>query len=207
MLKQDMNPRTCIVSGVQQSPDRMIRFVLGPDNQVFADLKRKLPGRGCWVSCERKLVEEAVSRKQFARSFKTNAVASEDLPHQVDMLMLSEALGMVAMAKKAGELVPGQAKAEAVLRNGDAALLLMASDAGSDGVDKMGYALRTLQVHEGISVPVFAFFSSDELDEATGGVNVMHVAVTNGGLADKLAGLLERLARYRGEMAQKAHET
>ena len=32
--------------------DELIRFVVGPDG-VVPDLKRKLPGRGLWVTAER----------------------------------------------------------------------------------------------------------------------------------------------------------
>jgi hypothetical protein len=77
----------------------------------------------------------------------------------------------------------------------------MASDAGADGVTKMGFALRTLELHDGLSLPLFRSFVSAELDGATGGVNVMHLAILSGGMAGRLQIMLERLRRYRGEDA------
>jgi len=44
-----VNDRTCIVTREAGSPETLIRFVAGPDGQVVPDLKRRLPGRGCWV--------------------------------------------------------------------------------------------------------------------------------------------------------------
>ena len=37
--------RTCIVTGAEASPERMFRFVVGPENEVVPDLARRLPGR------------------------------------------------------------------------------------------------------------------------------------------------------------------
>ena len=53
-----MNDRTCIVTRQAGEPDGLLRFVVGPDMSVVPDLKRQLPGRGCWVSAERVHVDE-----------------------------------------------------------------------------------------------------------------------------------------------------
>ena len=49
--------------------DELIRFVVGPDG-VVPDLKRKLPGRGLWITAERAALKDAVTRNVFARGFK-----------------------------------------------------------------------------------------------------------------------------------------
>lgn len=200
-MKRDMNPRTCIVTRTEQSPDLMVRFVLDPESRVVPDLKRKLPGRGVWVSCDKALVQQAVAKGLFSRGFKAKVEAGQDLPDLVESLMCRNALDAISLAKKAGVVVPGQAKAEAAMRSGEAGLLLMASDAGADGVTKMGFALRTLELHDGLNLPLFRSFASAELDGATGGVNVMHLAILSGGMAGRLQIMLERLRRYRGEDA------
>ena len=38
--------RTCIATGETGAPERMIRFVVGPEGDVVPDLARRLPGRG-----------------------------------------------------------------------------------------------------------------------------------------------------------------
>jgi len=57
----------------------LIRFVLGPDDRVFADLKHKLPGRGVWVTARRDVVLEAVKRRHFARAFKADVNVPDTL--------------------------------------------------------------------------------------------------------------------------------
>ena len=55
-----MTERRCIVTREVLYPDQLIRFVAGPDGEVVPDLKRKLPGRGVWVTAKRDLVQQAV---------------------------------------------------------------------------------------------------------------------------------------------------
>src|SRR5436309_111199 len=60
--------RTCIVTRAVKPVDELIRFVVAPDGAVVADLKRRLPGRGVWVTAQRETVSEAVKRKAFGRA-------------------------------------------------------------------------------------------------------------------------------------------
>ena len=199
-----MNPRTCIVTRTEKRPEQMIRFVLGPENKVYPDIKRKLPGRGVWITARHNLVEEALREGLFARGFKSKVQSDPELPDVVEQLLAGSALETVSLAKKAGLLVPGQANAELAVRSGEAGLLLMALDASEGGKRKMEFATRSMELHHDIGVPVFRRFTSDELDKAIGSVNVMHLAVLSGSIADKLVTQLNRLIHYRDLDAEKA---
>ena len=59
--------RMCAVSRDVRPINELIRFVVAPSGEVIADLKRKLPGRGLWVSASRFAVAEAVLRDAPAR--------------------------------------------------------------------------------------------------------------------------------------------
>ena len=63
--------RRDIVSGEVMDEDRLIRFVVGPDQTVVPDLARKLPGRGLWVAADRVSVETAAKKGLFSRAAKT----------------------------------------------------------------------------------------------------------------------------------------
>ena len=65
-----INGRMCIVTRETGDPDDLIRFVAGPDGRVVPDLKRKLPGRGCWVKAERAVLEKAIARKLLTIAFQ-----------------------------------------------------------------------------------------------------------------------------------------
>jgi hypothetical protein len=192
---EDMNPRTCIVTREEGGPDGLIRFVAGPDGKVVPDLKRQLPGRGVWVTARREMVETAVRKHLFARGLKENVEAGPNLPGDVERLLEAAALSALSMARKAGLVVTGFTKVDAAIRSGKAALLLNASDAAEDGVRKLAQAVRSLD--ESARPQLRAAFTSDQMDLALGGNNVVHAAALRGGASDMLLARIDRLASYR----------
>ena len=190
-----MNPRTCIVTRKEKTPDKMIRFVVDPMDNVVPDLKRKLPGRGAWVTNSERELEIAIVRKIFDRSFKRKVTVSNQLPEMVDNLLAKEALNLLGLARKAGEAVTGFMKVDALVRAGDIAVLLHAANASDDGKGKLAQSLR---VSELLDVPVFNIFEGEMLDEVLGNANSVHVAFTRGGLAKKFESAINRLMDYRG---------
>src|SRR5690606_18790650 len=113
-----MSERTCIVTRRTGEPDGLLRFVVGPDMTVVPDLKRRLPGRGCWVSAERSYVDQAAKKNLFARAFKAQVTPPDDLGGMVDRLMAQSALGSLGLARKAGQVALGAAKVESAIRSG-----------------------------------------------------------------------------------------
>ncbi len=200
-MAQDMNPRTCIVTKTERSPDELIRFVKGPENQVFPDLKRKLPGRGVWVTARREILEQAVSKKLFARGFKDKVKVDGNLPQLVENLLRQASLQALAMSKKAGLVVTGQAKAETAIRDGIALALLQASDAGTDGVKKLAAAMKAQKTYEEQEVTLIDEFSSEELDKTLNGTNTMYVALSQGGATKKLVKMINRLINFKAPEA------
>src|SRR5215470_9461818 len=121
--KLDNGPRTdksatlrmCAVSREQKPVSELIRFVVSPAGEVVPDVKRKLPGRGLWVSAAREVVAEAVRRHQFSKGFKRNVRVAPTLPTDTENLLVQSAVEALAMAAKAGQVVSGFAKVEAAL--------------------------------------------------------------------------------------------
>lgn len=193
-----MNERTCIVTRRAGEPDGLLRFVVAPDMSVVPDLKRQLPGRGCWVSAERIHVEEAARKNLFSRAFKAKVTPPENLGDMVDMLMARAALGSLGLARKAGQLVMGAAKVDSAIRSGKAALVLHALEASPDGVRKLDQARRAVVWQEGPSIPAYKLFSEAELGLALGGTNVIHAAVLAGDTGKAVLKRMVALDRYRG---------
>src|SRR5690606_12143379 len=106
------------------------------------DLKRTLPGRGCWVSADRATVDKAVAKNHFSRAFKRQVTASPDLGSVVDALLARAVLGSLGLARKAGQVALGAAKVEAAVRSGEASFVLHAVEAAGDGVRKIAQARR-----------------------------------------------------------------
>ena len=129
--------RTCIATGAQMSPERAIRFVVGPDGEVVPDLARQLPGRGMWVLAERSAVDRAVARNLFARAARRAVKAPSDLGQRVERLLLERVLADLGRARRAGRAIAGFAKVERWIAEHRAGLLVVAEEAEGDGLRKL----------------------------------------------------------------------
>src|SRR5581483_6142421 len=128
--------RMCAVSREVRPVDELIRFVMAPSGEVIADLKRKLPGRGLWISASRQAVAEAVRRHQFSRGFKREVHASPTLATDTEIQLERFAIEALAMAAKAGQVVSGFGKVAEILQGPASPVraLIHASDGAADGI-------------------------------------------------------------------------
>lgn len=194
--------RTCIVTRAERPPEEMIRFVLAPDGAVTPDLRRRLPGRGVWVTATAETIAAAVGRRAFERAFRTRAATPEGLVEQIERLMQADCLQALALANKAGLVVSGFAKVEAAIAAGDIAAALHARDGGADGKRKIGQALRRRFGPE--TPPEMETFDSRQLDLALGRTNVIHAALRRGSASAALVEKLKRMQAYRATETQTA---
>src|SRR5881227_4120739 len=102
--------RMCAVTRQVRPIDELIRFVVAPSGEVIADLKRKLPGRGLWVSASHRAVAEAVRRNHFSRGFKRDVRAAATLADDTEALLVQSTIDALAIAAKAGQVVSGFGK-------------------------------------------------------------------------------------------------
>jgi predicted RNA-binding protein YlxR (DUF448 family) len=186
--------RFCAATRTVKPVDDMIRFVLGPDG-VVPDLKRKLPGRGIWITATKSALGDAVRHKVFARSFKREVRIAPDLPELTERLLRRAALDALAIAGKAGLVETGFAKTEAALTRDKVVALFHGSDARPDGVNKLAGTLRARPDAERV-LNVMAFASA-ELDLALGRSNVVHAALLAGPASNTFLARFHRLERFR----------
>ncbi|KRE21311.1 hypothetical protein ASE66_28115 [Bosea sp. Root483D1] len=187
--------RTCAVTRQGRAPEDLIRFVVGPGEVLVPDIRRKLPGRGVWVSLSAAAVGEAVKRRAFERSLKTKVTVSPDLAAEVDALLTRDAIQALAMANKAGLVSTGFAKVEAQAGAGRPAAVIAASDGAEDGRRKIGQALRRASTPK--DIPVVAIFASAELELALGREHVIHAALAPGPATEGFLARWRRLVRFR----------
>lgn len=203
LARKDGPERSCVVTRAVRSPDDLIRFVVGPDGVLTPDLRRKLPGRGVWVSVSAAVVREAVKRKAFERSLKAKVTVAPDLPALIDELMRRDAVQALAMANKAGLVTSGFAKVEAMIGSGRVAAVIEASDGAEDGKRKIGQALRRVAAERAgdgrraYEIPVVAQFAAADLELALGRAHVIHAALAPGPAAEGFLSRWRRLVRYR----------
>jgi predicted RNA-binding protein YlxR (DUF448 family) len=187
--------RLCVLTGRVMPVDDLLRFVVGPDGSVVPDLKRRLPGRGLWLTATRQVLADAVKRKVFARGFKRDVRATPDLVELTDRLCERAALDALAMAHKAGHVAAGFAKTDAALTHDRVVALINASDAAPDGSRKLAAALRHRP--DAANIAVVDRFTSAQLDLAFGRSNVIHAALLAGPESETFLARLGRFERFR----------
>jgi predicted RNA-binding protein YlxR (DUF448 family) len=186
--------RTCIVSRTVRPSAELIRFVVGPEARVFADLGHRLPGRGVWVTARADMVETAVRRRLFNRAFKAEVEVPASLAEDIRDAMRRDLRQSLSLANKAGNVITGFGKVEAAISEKPLAALIHAAEAAEDGRRKLAGQLRK-RFGDAISAfPVIQDLSNDELDLALGRSHVIHAALVAGAGSD---GFLNRWRRYR----------
>jgi len=176
--------------------------VLGPDGVLVPDTDMKAEGRGVWISLGEKQVAEAVRRKAFAKSLKTEVRLPDDLPGLTRLRLEQRLISALQMAKKAGQLLTGMTKVKEALETLRAIALLTATDAAEDGRKKLLATLKaaTKSAEEQgmgtVNIPHFELLDSARMGLALGIESVIHAAPTQGAAGDAVVKRAERLARY-----------
>jgi uncharacterized protein len=187
--------RLCVVTRATRPVAELIRFVIGPDGEVVADVKGKLPGRGVWITAARQTIEAAVKRHAFARGFKRDVRVPADLALRTERLLEQGTLDALAMVGKAGLAALGFAKAAAALERDDVVALLHAAEGSADGARKLAALWRRRAPEK--TLLMIEFLRSAQLDLALGRPNVVHAALLAGPASDTFLSRSRRLERFR----------
>jgi predicted RNA-binding protein YlxR (DUF448 family) len=188
--------RTCIVTGEEAAPERLIRFVVGPPidggaGEIVPDLARRLPGRGVWTKAERGIVEQAMAKNLFAKAARSAVSVPQDLADRIERLLLGRALEDLSRARRAGRAVAGFVRVEQMLGHGRAGLLIVADEADGDGLAKLTK----------IGLPLERLGTKEILGSVFGRDQTVYVAVArddaSGQFIQRIAGGAARWRAYR----------
>ncbi len=184
--------------------EKLIRFVLSPEQVVTPDLRCKLPGRGLWLSASREVIEQAVKKNLFARGFRTKIIVKDNLADTIYELTRNDAIASLSLANKAGLVITGYEKIKRALAKGDVKYLLHASGAANNGTQKLDrFFLQPLEPpeqspdHEQIPPLLKDLFTGDELSLALGRPNVIHIGLKRGKLARRFAFAVQKTAAFQ----------
>jgi hypothetical protein len=193
--KNEPTERTCIVTREQKPVTAMIRFVAAPDGEVVADLRRRLPGRGVWITAKSDLVAAAERKHLFRRGFGEAVKVAPGLAERVAGQLLEAAESALSLARKAGSAIAGFAKVEAALAGETVVALIHAREAAPDGVAKLAAAARRTQR----APEIINLFGVEQLDLAFGRANVIHAALLAGPASDNVLARVRALTAFLGE--------
>jgi predicted RNA-binding protein YlxR (DUF448 family) len=189
--------RHCALTREVRPVGELIRFVVGPDGAVVPDVRRKLPGRGMWLTGTRDALEEAIRRNVFARGFRRQVTVAADLTAVTERLLERSALDALAIAGKAGQVLTGASRVEAALREEEVVALIHAADAAGDGKRKLDASLRRNTAEKSRETAIVETFSGGQLDLALNRPNVVHAALLAGPVSETFLARARRLERFR----------
>lgn len=188
--------RKCIVTGKSGPKAALIRFGLGPDAQVVPDVLARLPGRGFYVSADRKAIEKAAAKGLFARAAKQPVKVPEGLADLVDAQIARRVVDLISLARKAGAAVTGYEKVKDWLVKDKARILVQASDGSERG---------KMKLHPpGGKETFIGCLTAQELGLAFGREHAIHGALAAGGLTTRVVEEAARLAGLRGDIGSRA---
>jgi hypothetical protein len=186
--------RMCVLTRAVRPVGELIRFVAGPGGEIVPDIRAKLPGRGVWVSARRQAVEQAASRKLFARALKAELRPSVELGAQVDALLVQDALQSLSLANKAGAVVTGFAKVEGM--SGSIVALVQAQD-GSEAETRRLQGLLRGRGPGRRDPALIRAFSAQELALSLGRELVIHAALRSHDASVAFLARARRLVEFR----------
>lgn len=182
--------RRCLVTGESRPKAGLIRFVVGPDGGVCPDVMGKLPGRGMYLSADREVLVRAERSNPFPRAAKTRVTIPDHLIGQVEAALVRRVVGLISLARKAGQAVAGFEKVNGWSASGRVRVLIQASNGSRRGRTK----LRAPR-EKGWFVDCL---TASEIGLAFDRESVIHGALSGGGLAMRVVEEATRLSGVRG---------
>jgi uncharacterized protein len=173
--------RKCIVTREIFCKSELIRFVVGPDNNLYPDINNKLDGKGIWVKSQKSLLQKAISSNLFAKTMGNSVTIA---PHTIDLvnnLLKQKCFDILGLCNKAGVVITGCEKVDHLLKKNNDNIYLKACDSNAKHVTKNN---------------AYCIFTGDELSRIMGKDNVIHVAIKSCGLTVKLIESLKRFISY-----------
>lgn len=194
--------RQCALTREVKPVADLIRFVVSPDGELVPDTDALAEGRGVWITLGEKQVSEAVRKKAFQKSLKSEVRLPEDLPALTRKRLTERYISSLQMARKAGQLLTGSGKVKDAIEKGEVIALISATDAAEDGRGKLRSSLKGYEKAAeeagiaAVSAPHLELLDSAQLGLALGNENVIHAALVNGAAAESALKRALRLARF-----------
>ena len=185
----------CALTGKLLTREKTIRFVIGPDNTVIADLSEELPGEGIRLLGYRGTLEASIRDGSFKELFDKkwldgDPVISASFLDKIESQLMDKVLGLIGLARRAGSVLNGFAKVEGSLKSGKCKLLLTAIDGAEDG------RMKITRLAEAVECQQVTILPSARLSMALGQTNVIHAGIIGLGWAERLNASIDRLSLY-----------
>ena len=180
--------RKCISSGEVKETSALLRFVIGPEDSVVADVFEKLPGKGIWVTCDQESIKKATNEGLFSIAARKTVNVSETLTYDVEMLLTRRVISLLSLARKSGHAVAGYEKVKSWISKEVAHVLIQSFEGSIRGKSKLSTPKGGIFI---------GWLGSAELSSAFGKQTVIHCALASGGITQRVVNEARRLKGLR----------
>lgn len=190
------NPqRMCIACRKSQDKKQLLRFVLDPEGRIVLDYRQQLPGRGTYTCIRLECIAAAVKKNGFRRAYPDlirTAVDAAELQQQTRRTLENRISGLLAIARKSGQLISGSNQVlDGLKKSSPPALMVCAQDISDAMADRLNAAAQPLKI------VTARMFDKKTLGHLLGKEERSVVAVVPGALAEALQSELLRYELVR----------
>jgi predicted RNA-binding protein YlxR (DUF448 family) len=202
--KEAQPERKCVLTGRHDARGELVRLAISPTGDVLPDALARAPGRGAWIGVGEAELAAAIAngklRGALARAFKGASLSiPADLPERTRAALTRALTDRLGIELRAGNMLLGTEKIAQGARAGAVNWLAHASDAGTDGPNKLAQAWRVGEEAEGTGLKgIILPLDRAALSVALGRDNVVHLALVDAAAAQRVALPLRRLLHFLG---------
>ena len=128
--------RTCVACKQTTSREALVRLCLGPELELFVDLRGKLPGKGVWIHSADACVSRLEKSPGILHRGLGSTPSTEKLRVDLTQMIRFAVRDGLSMAAASGALVGGKRLLEKAIKNGSVRHVVFASDASERTVSE-----------------------------------------------------------------------
>ena len=189
--------RKCLVTGLTEEKKDLVRFVIGPDQNLVPDIDQNLPGRGYWVLAQRSIIEKALKKNVFLRIVKNKISIDPNLLKIIESQTTKKIINQISLSRKAGMAIFGFEKVKSALLNKNIGLLIQASDGSKREKQRIITANTPSALNDCLS--------GAELGKAFGREKVIHCVILLSGFVENIVFNANRLNNLKNPVPQHSN--
>lgn len=191
----EIGTKTCFVTKAVLPKSDMLRFITTPNRTVVFDVSEKLGCHGFWLTADRALLEQAISKRIFYKAAHGTVKIPDDLIQQVENGLKNQCLNLMSLCRKAGLLVFGYEAVKKAVTTDKIVVAFEAQDSSQRGQSKIFRPDDTFPIH--------TFLSRQDLGQIAGLDEIVHLALLPGKLSETVKTIAHKIRLFDSNREQK----
>ena len=176
--------RNCFVTKIEFKQKKLLRFVIGPNNDIIFDDSGKLSGHSFWLTPSKKIINKAIKQKLFEKEVNHHIQIRTDLFNHVKQTIKKRCLDYISLANKAGLVNIGLQKLKIKKISKNIRLLVLSTPYSKSTKSALNKIYENIEIIE--------LFDSKELGQSLGKDSITTLGITKSKLSDKLINEIQK---------------